>query len=62
MVDVLKEVFIPDWARKNGPEWASKVAIIPDTDKAFDRILEDVRQNGIPRILIQLPSSESGSA
>jgi len=53
-VEAFKEVFIPDWARKNGPEWASKVAIIPDIDKAFDRILEEVRGNGIPGMLIEL--------
>jgi hypothetical protein len=50
----LQEVFVPRWAREHGPEWASKVALITDGDRAFDRVLRDVRENGIPGMLIQI--------
>lgn len=50
----LQEVFVPRWAREHGPEWASKVAFITDSDRAFDRVLREVREHGIPSMLLQI--------
>jgi hypothetical protein len=59
LVYAIKKVYVPDWAREYGAEWASKVAVISDADKAFERVLKDIRENGVPSMLVRVPPSKA---